>query len=654
MSKTVAENITTNNFLVNKHVDFKKLRSEFRLIKYTLSKQQDSYRRHSDNFFYARFTNSYKETFDSPFYYHTYSGLYALLPINSHVKKWLFEFDELEEISSEEIAFDELELHILVKLLTALFFYNDSEKTKRVCQNRFFIVGKNRESKVTAVRIEVKEVHDSGEIAEFHIASPATKFLKRPVSKIKKEYLQKNAYYELVIKEDVSYLRQIKPSKVVGFTGNIYSDNIPFKTERAHLDWYSDRNYTESKSFLVHSFKRRFLEFLQYYGLQAFSKSSLFTRLDKIENTLLPIENLKNVVVFDNRLNKSVPIRRYVDLMQDAVGDSLKLELTENVRNGYQVLLIQDCEKQDFKSDDPTGDETPGVLRSGFEDPYKAFYLKYPNVPKQSINVNTNSGSDYKIAEHYLNYTYFDDESERVFKIKIEVCLNELYLKSIILNESEVATSGGLPFISDYPELLEWGFVQHKHLLHFVNGRLKFDDLSSKTGKEVLSQRFIRWSEIVNAFKMRRPFLKDEDIEDKIHRSAFIVRKNDIIEIERLEEAVLPEIDKIKEVKGEDPKTSARGRELITSYSGGIWHNEADYTYVVGSPHSMNSKESRAQHVYKIHKYQENSTFDLKLIVKLLCVKFVRNRQFTVYPYFFDLLRLYRELAGKAEQYEEA
>lgn len=653
MNKTVTEKITTNNFLVNRSVDFAKLRSEFRLMKYTLSKEQDNYRRYSDSFFYARFTNSYKETFDSPFYYHTYSGLYALLPINSHVKKWSFEFDELEEVSYEEIAFDQLELHILVKLLTALFFYNDSERTKRVCQNRFFMVGKNRESKVTAVRIEVKEVQDSGEITEFHIASPATKFLKRPVSKIKREYLQKDTYYELVIKEDVSYLRQIKPSKVVDFTGNIYSDNIPFKTERAHLDWYSDRNYKESKSFLVHSFKTRFLKFLQYYGLQAVSKSSLFTRLDKIENTLLPIQNLKNVVVFDNRLNKSVPVSRYLNLMQRAVGDKLKIELTETVIDGRPILLIQDCEKQDFKNND-TNEETPGVLHSGFDDPYKAFYVKYPDVPKQSINVNTNNGSDYKIAEDYLNYAYFDEESEKVFNMKFEVCLNELYLKSIIIKEHEIIYNEGLPFISDHPELSEWGFIQHKHLVHFENGKLKFNDLTTKAGKEVLSQRFIRWSEIVNAFKTRRPFLKDEDLEDKIHKSAFIVAKNDIVEIERLDEAVLPEIDKIKEVKGDDPKMSARGRELITSYSGGIWHNEIDNTYVVGSPHSMNSKESRAQHVYKIHKYQADSTFDLKLLVKLLCVKFVRNRQFTVYPYFFDLLRLYRELAGKAEQYEEA
>lgn len=653
MNKIVAEKITTNNFLVNRNVDFAKLRTEFRLMKYTLSEDQDRYRRYSDSFFYARFTNSYKETFDSPFYYHTYSGLYALLPINSQVKKWLFEFDKLEAISYEEIAFDALELHILVKLLTALFFYNDSERTKRVCQNRFFMVGKNRESKVVAVRIEVKEIQDFGETVEFHIASPATKFLKRPISKIKREYLQRDAYYELVIKEGVSYLRQIKPSKVVDFTGNIYSDNIPFKTERAHLDWYSDGNYKQSKSFLVHSFKKRFLKFLQYYGLKAVSKSSLFIRLEKIENTLLPIQDLKNVAVFDNRLNKSVPASRYLNLMQRAVGEKLKIELTENVIDGCPLLLIQDCEKQDFENNGPN-EETAGVLHGRFDDPYKAFYVKYPNVPKQSINVNTNDGSEYKSPEDYLNYPYFDEESEKVFNIKFEVCLNELYLKSIILSEHEIISNEGLPFISDYPELLEWGFVQHKHLVHFENGKLKFNDLTTKAGKDVLSQKFVRWSEIVNAFKTRRPFLKEEDLEDKIHKSAFIVAKNDIVEIERLDEAVLPEIDKIKEVKGDDPKISARGRELITSYSGGIWQNETDNTYVVGSPHSMNSTESRAQHVYKIHKYQADSAFDLKLIVKLLCVKFVRNRQFTVYPYFFDLLRLYRELAGKAERYEDA
>jgi hypothetical protein len=64
----------------------------------------------------------------------------------------------------------------------------------------------------------------------------------------------------------------------------------------------------------------------------------------------------------------------------------------------------------------------------------------------------------------------------------------------------------------------------------------------------------------------------------------------------------------------------------------------------------MNWREPRAHHIYKIHQYQPDNVISLNIVVKLLCVKFVRNRQFTVYPYFFDLLRLNSEVRGTAVQ----
>jgi hypothetical protein len=638
--KTINQKISTNNFLISRKIDFKTLESEFRVLKYTLSEAQNNFRKFADKNFYARFTNNYKENFDIPFYYHLHSGLYALAPKEGVVKKWFYTFSEQEEIVVSEIAFDKLELHVLMKLLVALFFFNESEQQRRVCQSRFFAVGKSNGNRLVGVQFELKQVNENDESTEFHIKSGAINFIKKDRSKINPQYISTDSYYEKLVKEGMTYLRQLRPSKVSNFTGDVYTNNIPFKVERARLDWHSDSKYQETKSFLVHTFKERFKFFLTRYNIHIIEKEQEFTRLEKNENSYLPIDLLDTIKVFDNRLSRNIPIERYVNLFNSLYENRLRFEITHNVNDANRLLVIHDCQAKDFFSDE----SGKGVLSEGYTDPYKDLYLKFPDIPKQSIIINPHDGTDFENPINYLDYNFFEDSDLELFRTKLEVCLNELLLKSVLHGQFEAFRV--LPFLSDNPQILEWGFISNKSLMYFVDGSLMFADLSTRAGKETFASKFMRWSELLNVFKSRKPFLPEEELEDHISRSVFIVKGNNIIEIERLDEAVLPEMEKITELKADNPKKSARSRDAITVYSGGVWFNERESAYVVSGAHSMNWREPRAHHIYKIHQHQSENAIPLDIVVKLLCVKFVRNRQFTVYPFFFDLLRLNTEISG--------
>jgi hypothetical protein len=637
--KATVQSVSTTNFLVTNPIDLSILQSKYKVIHYTLDEGQRNYSNFGDRNFYAKFTNSYKDKFDYPFYYHKFSGLYALCLLNDSPKEWKFKFDDEEIIHHKDISFEQLDLHILLKLLTALYFYNESEQKRRVCQNSFYMVGKKFGSKILACKLELKQ--ENSFHSEFHVKSKSTIFIKGDLNKISPAYLFTNSYYELITKDGLSYMRQLKPSKVKDFTGELFIEKPPFVTERAHLDWYSDVNFKQTRSYLIYNFKDKFKRFLGEYNVLISDKNQQFYKVEKIVDANLPIHLLERINVLDNRLSKSIPILKYLNLFRSLANEALEFKLiTEEsiVDEKETMLIVQDCDPKDFNDSEPHG-----ILFGKISDPYHEAYKKYKTIPKQTISVNYHDSEKFLSSEAYLDYDFINDETKANFKNKFEVCLNELFLKAIVYGRIDAIST--LPLLKDFSELQKLGFIKDKVLISFDNKHLNFTDLSTPIGKENLARLFQPWSEIVKAFKDRVKFHKSaEDIQERIFQSGFIVGKENILEIERLDESVLPEIDEIKKVKADDPKKSAKSRSMISIYSGGIWFNETDQTYIVSSPTSMNWREPRAHHIYKIHQHAGSRSVDTKLIVKLLSVKFVRHKQFTVYPYFFDIIRLYNEL----------
>lgn len=684
MKSPASENLITDNFSISNIIDYSKLESEFILVKYQLSKSQENYKNFADKKnFYAKFTNSYKETFNLPFYYYSHdkpqSALYSLVPKKTgEPVKWEFNFKEKEEIKYEKISFKDIPPSTLIKILLANFFYNEIDKEKRVCQSSFYLYGKSK-GPLMNVAIKVDLLHQylnpNYNLTEFHIGSKAC-FLKME-SNIKSEYINSTVYYHLITKDGLSYFRQVRPSKVKDSEKTLFREysNINSKYGKAHLDWYRDRKHKENKSYLIYSFKKRFIEYIESYGIKIVNPTKNFIKHKIQGKNNLPLDTLETIYIYDNRLNKeNVKAKEYIELMneiEDFEDLNLNFEYIEenDLSKGKPIIILQDYNVEDFIKDE--NESNSGCLAK-FEDPYKILYSKYPEISKQSINVNSNNGEDYNNSEQYLKYSLpwhfkklspkkqselpdiekMEYEKWQLFKLKLEVCLNEIFLKDIILNKDGSFISDNfrflLPLIDKNPEIKTLGFIQSKTLLYFEGNQMKFTDLRNKEGKDILSARFCRWSELKQKYSTRIR-LNEDDVEKKLESNelAFIIGKDFISEIEQLPESIIPNFPEIENKKSVDSKTSAKCISDIGPYAGGIWYNEEEKAYIVGGVGGSKGTEPRALHIYKVHFYNSDAQLNFKHILNLMSVKFVRKNQFTVYPYFFDLIRLYREITNQ-------
>ncbi len=120
-----------------------------------------------------------------------------------------------------------------------------------------------------------------------------------------------------------------------------------------------------------------------------------------------------------------------------------------------------------------------------------------------------------------------------------------------------------------------------------------------------------------------------------------------------MKERVIYHYDKIEQTKtdgkpgGRDGKStkSAKSKEEMKGFKG-IWYNEKDRKYIVGSPESLGKLTQGNAHTvrrFDVYEGEEHFGKEFEMFLETMAVKFVRNEQYTVYPYFFDLIRLYAE-----------
>lgn len=74
----------------------------------------------------------------------------------------------------------------------------------------------------------------------------------------------------------------------------------------------------------------------------------------------------------------------------------------------------------------------------------------------------------------------------------------------------------------------------------------------------------------------------------------------------------------------------------------GIWFDNSDQTYMVGSPESINQVQKNALTLRRFEPLIGRGV-NLNDMLQLMAVGFVRLGQYTVLPYPFKLLRLYIE-----------
>jgi hypothetical protein len=192
-------------------------------------------------------------------------------------------------------------------------------------------------------------------------------------------------------------------------------------------------------------------------------------------------------------------------------------------------------------------------------------------------------------------------------------------------------------------------YIDPKNILRFIN-------LQDEKGKEqrniFLNDWGIDWNKLDKEFAIRnytregengegndKMYWKDKQQKSKhekeLRETHFVFSKNLILAIEDTNERVLHKYDPNKQGK------SQRKGENKTALEG-IYFSEEKQIYTVGYK-SLNITAEDSVIVRKLHYYQKPEKFEVKELLQTLSVQFVRNQQYTVYPYFFHLLNLYRK-----------
>jgi hypothetical protein len=671
--------VLTNQLYIEFPNNWTQLLEGYSIWRYRLSEAQDRHRRFADKNFYGRFTNAYKNQFDRPFYYYTFdepqAALYSLLPHGHQPEPWLYRFGsestvQAEEIVGEIIAPDEAQPHVLLKLMMALCFYEASpnDRDRRVCQSKFYlrVKGKAGDKFFTAVEIKPSVAdHEDGYLMT--LAVEAGMFAKVR-SADDRTHTETGTYYELFDSRGQTYLRQIRPEQVAQFTGDLYKP-FPLKGKKAKAVWHTDRvSYKESRSYLVRHVQERLMTFMATYGFRLVAAEETMHRQPTL-NVPLPLQRLERIQVYDNRLNTDhVPIVTYLNWLnayQFPTGGglvALPFELVglDHIDRNRPLLVLQDAGAAAFSREDPAD---IGLLAAqGIEDPYQVLYKRLPEVVKQTLNVNLNQVDDFAVAADYLRYSfvasslrpntnaYKEASVEQQAKAKqalplgrnLEVCLSELWLKWVVTGKVICSPSMScLPYLSQLGN--EWGFMTDNTLLFFANGAVQFADLDQPEGRKVLRERFMAYSEL-RKWYMARTRYNEKKTDINLPKTNFVLVGNDALELECTPVMAMPNWPVINAIKAEDAAKSARSREAIGVYAGGIWYGEAGNRYIVSGTESSAGTEERGHHIYHIHQLGQIGQSYLSTLRSLLTVTFVRKNRFTVLPYPFDLIRLHREL----------
>lgn len=707
--------IVIHNF---NNIDFSILKDKFVIYVYELKGFQP-------NINYSILVNEIKDLIDRPFYFHfrgdptTFYILFEKKEKNIPKKLKLVKNEH--EAIGKEIKFEDLKIHVIIKLMGALFFYYKpngeitDKKDIHISQANFYIHSKKYSEKDKVyfnygINIKITEdyIHclEGTPDREFIIEPSVSCFMRKNIDDLKTYYKNSNkqldnhlkyqSYYELLNKGDTTYLRQIKPSQAKDCT-EVYKkvDSEDRKNKqlllpkKSHIDWHSNANsekyWKNTVGYNIYNFQKKFVDFLNSYNIKtsikkyddesfpAFKELKTKAKLVNFNHgnkekeyikgyseTGLPIKELGTVYLYDIRHNQeTISLKEYVDLLNKKYSTKLCIdfkEMSESLlkKNPHIPLLcLQDYDKDDIKEEH---------ILYGKDDLKNLFYSKYITNPKQTINVNPNQTADSD--KEYLTYGIIELTDGEQFDIKFKVSFDQLFLKYFLsLKKDMRAEYDYLPHIN---KLMKYLFIGENYLFYFDNNEPKSLNLSKPENKklrtQILGEKFnIKWRDIEKMyFAKNKRFhkfenLTEDEIENGLKNSTFIISKNLVIELDsKLQERNLYNYDLIEDVKengviskrtGKITK-SARSKEMVTG-SHGVMYN-SQYKYLVGGANAMTRAPQRNSNLirqFDIYHGKENfSDDDFQMFLQTTTVKWVKNGNYTAFPYVFDLLRLYKEI----------
>lgn len=712
---------STNLCLNTPAIDLTKLNADYQLVKYEFPAY--SFRSKTDKNFYTRLLLAYKKVIDYPFYFFSRNrpaaAFYVLYPRT--ITPETLTFDDLNESAQPEpVVFADLlqfnpesgkndKLHILLKVLLANYFWNESERQRRICQSDFYVLGRpdpKKDYKVTGVKLALNHYETLTNFQdEFCLAVKAENIVKyQPSNKLHNNF---QPYYEELIKGGTTYYRQLNPLRIREATNQVWHLERKSNKNRASLEWHlpgDDRKNT--RGYIAHRFLQKFVAYLNnmigggtnlatakvYSGQKFDPKYKGYAYAGS--STGLPLKTIETIYVFDNRLRSlegedtpinAVPFQNYVDLLNNTFSKDLLITFKAISREALfandfcsPVLILQDADKRLFgrneqdeeEVDDDSTQEIPVIPQfnpladEGFDDPKAELYARLKHVPKQTLTVNPNKAfnnrGEFIYQNDYRQYFDYPIFSVDAFKHRLRVSLNELYLKYLIIRKLSVTDSETrhyFPGFTERPTLKQYTFL-HKNYFLFLDSekRLQFTDIRQPAGRktmiETLEKMSIDFSSISTRFDEKYYLLDGDDENQQQRRSTkwkkarFIFAPGVCVEIEEPDERVL--FPYSANDNNGHVRTGKRNTEQTDLGIIGIHYIPEGTRYIVGrTDQPKYSRLDKATRVRRFDVYTGADKFDPDIILETMAVQFVRNEQYTVYPFFFDLINLHLENIGE-------
>jgi hypothetical protein len=449
---------------------------------------------------------------------------------------------EGEVLPARELRFNELDHHILVKLLQVAYFRNEENQRKNlfVGQDKCYLHAKRRGSSSNYhICLQMDVRGDTQDKTLFYVEGKAQTFAK--VDNPNPDYISRTNYFAInEIREDLITINEVKSSNVPK-TANLFVPRS-FAGSRTGLDFHHAYDEIEqTRGYLVDTFIKSFLSYLQGYGFQVEHLAREFQRYEEgsVAEFSLPIDALETVHLYDARYKTESSLQPCVAALVAKFPDLEFVWISElDKHSEIPVLIFQDAEANAFKE---------SKALHGSDDPHEQIYENYKELAKQFVNVNPNEAAAGVSREEYLDYEPISLGDEQM-----QMLMNELFLKDSILRQRDVR--GRLPLIVE-----DLVFVRKENrgrgdskrsfevAMYFKDNRLQFLDIEKSledreifyTLLENIGMDWDAYYEQMQAYHLKLDEDKDLNSYD------LIIGPGLLIEIGEPKEALLYEYEKI-------------------------------------------------------------------------------------------------------------
>jgi hypothetical protein len=523
---------------------------------------------------FGKLHNWYKNLSNRPCYLHTYGPhLYVKYENPVDIRDLHYSQQKLPytivDIKNEKDLF-----HAVFKTLVSDYF---QAHEKFVSNANFFLrVPSTDGNFVVVLKVQFKQDWQNGNLNDFIVTSEATRLRKLTPSEVNEiQEHSKNVYYGRLYRDAVAYFKQLKTISIddaqkkegifIEYHNPQNRANIPFHSVK------SAKELERTRSFLLNQLIADLAIHLNHLGFPCQQKYLEMEQVDTISGNQMKQRQIpvldRTIYVLDGRVRPTIMEDGFVEQFCNFASELFDKELVtfkstnvEALKTGDWVLRIQDFDVDDL---------APGGILDNHPDKKKEFYSSYPDLVKQTLNINPIS-NDYRddmkkpekdrkawSVDDYLNYSIdqLKENQDEIFQ-SLTVCHNQLFLKDIIQFSDDLINR--FPMIE---RLQGKVFMAYGAFVYFDGQALQFvriDNNDIDRGAKIIQELTGKnlFEDILDLSRKRNYALPDEPKRSEdVKKRKFIVAKDYVLEIVDSDVRMLYEDREIRErlLKQEKP-----------------------------------------------------------------------------------------------------